>query len=438
MGDVIITNARIVSDFYDINKLYEIYISGGIIKEIGEKTERTDINAQVVDAGKMLVMPGLIDMNCKICEAGYENKDNIITVSKSAIEGGFTSITTSPRTQPVVDSKSVVEYVYSKAHDNAEINFYLYGSITKGCEGKEVAEMGEMISKGVIAISDGGACIDDSNLLRNVMLYLKMFNVPVVLGCLDERVADGGMVNSGYMSTKLGLKGSPTEAEVLMAARNLILAKYTGSRIHLSPLTTKDSIHMVRDYKKRDVQVTSATCPHYFTLSEKEIENFNTIAKVNPPLRTKNDINSVLYGLYDGTIDVISSGHTPAAYDRKNTEFEKAAYGISSLETALMVTFTELLTKEHKDVDDDISFTPLDIAKKMSENPAKILGLKGKGVIKEGMDADIIIVDDKNEYTVDASKFFSKAKYSPYEGQKFYGKCIGMICGGKILKMPKL
>jgi dihydroorotase len=264
------------------------------------------------------------------------------------------------------------------------------------------------------------------------MLYLKMFNVPLILGCMDESVSDGGMVNSGYMSTRLGLKGSPTEAEVLTAARNLILAKYTGSRIHLSPLTTRDSIHMVRDYKKRDVRVTSGTCPHYFTLSENYLENYNTFAKVDPPLRTEEDIISVLYGLNDGTIDVISSGHTPAAYDRKNTEFENAAYGISSLETALMVTFTALVKTKHS----DMSFTPLDIVKKMSENPAKILGLETKGIIKEGMDADLIIVDDKNKFVVDASKFHSKAKYSPYDGKEFYGKCVGMICGGRVLKRP--
>jgi dihydroorotase len=253
------------------------------------------------------------------------------------------------------------------------------------------------------------------------------------MGCLDEKIADGGMINSGYMSTKLGLKGSPTEAEVLMAARHLILAKYTGAKIHLTPLTTRDSIHIVRDYKKRDVQVTCGTCPHYFTLSEEYIDNFNTLAKVKPPLRTKNDNVSVLYGLYDGTIDVISTGHTPASFDRKNTEFEKAAYGISSIESALMVTFTELVKKEHEG---ELKFTPLDIVKKMSENPAKILGLKTKGIIKEGMDADLIIVDDKNKYKLDASKFCSKAKYSPYDGNEYYGKCVGMVCNGKVVKKP--
>lgn len=421
--ELVIKNARIVSEFYDIDKPLDIYIKNGFIKKIGEKLE---YKCQSIDADNMLVMPGLIDMSCKICEAGFENKNNIITVSESAAAGGFTTITTAPNTQPIIDGMAVVEYIYSKATEHSNVNIVPIGSVTKGCKGKEIAEIGQMISKGVLAMSDGGNSIGNANLLRDIMIYLNMFDVPLITHCIDRELEDGGVVNSGYMSTKLGLKGSPVEAEEVVVARNLVIAIHTGTRLHLANITTEGSVAHVNNVKKNGAQnITSGTCPHYFTLSEKEVEGYNTFAKVDPPLRTPKDMSALIEGLRDGTIDVIGSGHTPASYDTKNAEFDKAAYGIPSLETALMVCFTKLVKGN--------GFTPLELAQKMSHNPAKILGLKTKGVIKEGMDADIIIVDDRNEYVVDSSEFFSKAKYSPYDGLKMYGKVIKTICGGKII-----
>lgn len=420
--EMLIKNAHIVSEFYDLEKLYDVYIYDGIIKEIGQNLS---YNCEKMNADGNLLMPGLIDISCKICESGYENKDNVIRVSESAAAGGFTTLTTSPNTLPIIDNKSVVEYVYAKAAAGSIINMYLFGSMTKGCEGVEIAEIGEMIDKGVIAIADGGASIQNSDTLKNIMLYIKMFDVPLIMQCMDKDLAGDGMVNSGYMSTKLGLKGNPIEAEEIMVSRNLILAKHLCCKMHLTNITGAKSVHLIRDAKEDTEIITAGTCPHYFTLTENEVDNFNTFAKVNPPLRTQEDVDGIIEGLRDGTIDIISSGHMPAPFDRKNTEFEKAAYGISSLETSLMVSYTALVKSGVISV--------LELADKMAKNPAKILGLRTKGIIKEGMDADLVVVDVNNEYVVDSSFFASKAKYSPYDGHKFYGKPICTICGGKIV-----
>lgn len=419
---LIIKNAFITDKDYKKNNPRDIYIENGIIKKVGNNL---NFDAEILDANFNAVIPGLIDMNCKICEAGYENKDNIVTVSKSAAAGGYTSITTSPNTQPIVDNKTVVEYIYSKSRDESKVNIYPYGSMTKGCIGEEAAEIGEMILAGVVAISDGGNTISNSELLKDILLYSKMFDIPIITMCQDRNLSGCGVINSGYMSTKMGLIGNPRESEEIIVARNLILAKYTGARLHISHVTTKGSVELIKYAKEKGVNVTSGTCPHYFTLSEKAVESYNTIAKVYPPLRTEEDIKAIKNGIKDGTIDIIASGHTPAAYNRKMTEFDKAAYGISSLETAFSVSFTNLVN--------DNDFTIYDLLKRMSENPAKILKLKNKGAIKEGYDADLSIVDIKNEFIIEASKFVSKAKYSLYDNQMLKGKVINTIVKGKIV-----
>lgn len=421
--DILVKNARIVSEGIDINKINDIYIKNGIIEDVAESIQVDDI--KTIDAQKNYVLPGLVDMYCKICESGYENKHNVITVSKSAAAGGYTSITSSPNTQPIIDNKTVVEYIHSKARELSKINIFPYASITKGCAGKQIADIGEMILAGVVGISDGGISIESSEILRDVLLYSKMFDIPVINHCQDIALSGKGVVNRGYMSTKLGLEGIPREAEEIIVSRNLILAKYTGAKIHLSHITTRDSVGLIRQAKRNGVNVTCGTCPHYFILSEQAVDYYNTFAKVDPPLRTQDDILAIKEGIKDGTIDVIATGHTPASVDRKNMEFDKAAYGISSLETAFMSSYTKLVNSK------DISFNKL--VNIMSTKPAQILGLKNKGLIKKGYDADIIIVDCNKDVTVDSSTFFSKAKYSLFDNMVFKGDVIKTIVKGKVI-----
>lgn len=420
----IIKNAFIVSDKYDINKKLDMYISNGTIVKIGENIE-TNEETEIIDAEGFFVMPGFIDMYCKMCEAGYENKHNIVMISQSAAVGGFTTITSLPNSQPVIDNKTVVEYVYSKTREKSSINMFPYGSMTKECLGKEVTEIGEMIDAGIVAISDGGVPVDDNRLLRNILLYSKMFDVPVITFCLDRQLTGRGVINSGYMSTKMGLEGILREAEDVAVSRNIILAKNTGARLHISHVTTRGAVELVRYGKENGVNVTAGTCPHYFTLSEMAVEGYNTFAKVLPPLRTDDDIKAVKEGIKDGTIDVITSGHTPVSIDKKKTEFDNANFGISGLESAFPVCFTEMVDSGTIDIKDMVRL--------MSSNPAKILGLKNKGYIEEGFDADFIIVDLNEKYNIDASSFKSKAKYSPFDGKCVKGRAIKTFVKGNCI-----
>ncbi len=421
---ILIKNGRIVSDFISIDEKNDIFIENGVIKDIGKNLGGDD--AEIIDAENKIVMPGCIDMYNKICESGYENKDNIIRISESAASGGYTTIASEPNSQPVVDNKTVVEYVYTKTREQASVNIFPYGSMTKNCEGKEVAEIGDMVTAGVVALSDGGNTVSNAELLRNILLYSKMFDVPVITFCQDERLAGNGVVNSGYMSTKMGLRGIPKEAEDIIVARNMLLAKYTGAKLHISHVTTKGAVELIRYGKATGINITAGTCPHYFTLSEKAVEGYNTFAKVSPPLRTEEDIEAIKEGLRDGTIDVIASGHTPAFVERKLTEFDNAAFGISGLEVAFPVSYSELVEKG--------VLTIHELAEKMCGNPAKILGLNSKGSIEKGKDADLIVVDTENVFNIVAERFFSRAKYSPYGNRQVKGKTLVTVVKGKILR----
>ena len=403
---ILIKNASIVSKDFNVDEKFDIYIKDSVIEDIAY-----DINTEaeeVIDANGFLVMPGCIDMYSKICESGYENKNNIITISQSATSGGYTTIISAPNSQPVIDNKTVVEYVFKKTIEQADVNIFPYGSMTIGA----------------IGLSDGAYSILDTELMRNIFLYSKMFDVPVITFCEDRNLSRNGVVNDGIMATKMGLIGIPNVAEDIIVSRNLLLAKSTEARIHITHITTKGAVDLIRQGKEDGINVTADTCAHYFTLSEKALEGYNTFAKVSPPLRTEEDIQAIIEGLKDGTIDAIATGHTPASIERKITEFDNAAFGISSLEVSFPVSYTELVEKGILSVNEFID--------KMSYNPSKILGLNKKGCIKKGNDADIIIVDTKKEFEIQGKNFFSRAKYSPYDNKKVKGKIVVTIVKNKV------
>ncbi|MCD8158605.1 MAG: dihydroorotase [Clostridiales bacterium] len=419
MKRVLIKNCHIISPKCSSKSLNSLLVIDGKISDMGDINVECD---EIYDAEGNYLLPGLIDMNCKICEDGFESKDNLKIVSLSAAAGGFTSLAVTPDTQPIIDNKTVVDYVIQRGKTESKVNIYPYGSITKGCNGRDVAEIGKMVSKGIVGISDNGGRVREATVLRDVLRYSKMFDIPVISGGLDESLSEGKVVNEGIISTKLGLFGSPREAEEVVVSRNLVLGRYTDARLHLPTVTTEFSVELIEKSKVDNDNITAGTCPHYFSLTEKEVEGYNTYAKVNPPLRTKKDADAVKEGIYSGVIDVIASGHTPASIHRKQVEFDLAAYGISSLETAFAVSFTELCGKD---------FTVSDLVRVMAENPAKILKLKNKGTIKKDYDADLIIVDLKNEYAVKGSEFYSKADYTPFEGKKVKGKVIKTFVKGE-------
>lgn len=419
----LLKNCRVIGCGYERDKRTDIYVADGVIEKIGENLEIEGV--KTLDVGGHAVLPGLIDMHCNICDPGYEYMEDIKTVSHSAIRGGFTTITCEPNTQPTIDNKTVVEYIVSKSKENSLVNIYPYGSMSIGCEGKVMAEIGEMYEAGIVGISDGDEFTDSAAFLRNVMRYSKMFDLPVITHCEDRGLSGSGVMNEGYTASCLGLTGMPREAEEVIVARNLILAEHSGARLHITHVSTKGSVQLIREAKRRGVQVTCDTSPHYFLLTEEAIGEYDALAKVNPPLRTKEDVEAIIKGIADGTIDVISTGHSPTNLTDKHKEFGNAVYGISSLETTFALCYTYLVASGAISAEKLVGL--------MSQKPAEILRLYNKGSIEEGKDADLIIVDTKEGYRIDPVHFASKAKFSPFAECEVHGKVLYTMVGGKLL-----
>lgn len=419
----LLKNCRIIGCGYKRDRRLDIYIADGVIEKIGEGLTLEGV--KTLDVGGHAVLPGLIDMHCNICDPGYEYIEDIKTVSHSAIRGGFTTITCEPNTQPTIDNKTVVEYIVSKSKENSLVNIYPYGSMSIGCEGKVMAEIGEMYEAGIVGISDGDEFIDSAAFLRNVMKYSKMFDLPVITHCEDRALSGEGVMNEGFTASCLGLLGMPREAEEIIVARNLILAEHTGARLHITHVSTKGSVQLIREAKKRGVPVTCDTSPHYFLLTEEAIGDYDALAKVNPPLRTREDAEALIAGIADGTIDVIATGHSPTNLTDKHREFGNAVYGISSLETTFALCYTFLVETGVISAEKLVSLA--------SQKPAEILRLYNKGSIAEGKDADLIVVDTKESYRIDPEHFASKAKFSPFAEQEVRGKVLYTMVSGKML-----
>ena len=383
-----------------------------------------DIEAdKVIDAGGLYVLPGLVDAHCHLRDPGYEYKEDIVSGTKSAARGGFTSIACMPNTNPAVDNAAVVRYIIEKSQKEGYVNVYPIGAITKGLEGNELSEMGIMREAGIVAVSDDGKPVMNSDVMKKALIYAGQFGLPVISHCEDLNLTDNGSMNEGLTSTILGLRGIPSASEDVMVSREIILSEYTNVPIHIAHVSTKVSVELIRQAKNRGIKITAETCPHYFTLTEEACRDYNTNAKMNPPLRSQKDLEAVIEGLKDGTIDIIATDHAPHHFDEKNVEFEKAANGIVGFETALALSYTGLVEKGH------LSFQQM--IEKLTVNPAKMLKID-KG-LEEGKTADIILVDFDNEYKVDVSKFVSKGKNSPFDGFKVKGRVMMTIVGGKFV-----
>lgn len=419
----LIKGGFVVSDGIDITKPADVLIEGDKIKSVGYSL---DVKAdKITEAAGLYVYPGFIDMHCTVCEPGHESVEDMETASVSAARGGFTTIVCIPDTEPAVDNKTVVEYIITKSREYSKVNIYPYGSMTIGCKGEKASEMGEMIRAGAVGIADGDLTVENAQLMRNIFVYSKMFDVPVITHCEDRALSGTGVINEGRVSTILGLRGMPREAEDIIVARNVVLAESTGARLHIAHISTKGAVDIVRRAKARGVNVTCETCPHYFTLTEEAAMQYNTYAKVIPPLRTEDDTKAIIEGLADGTIDVIASGHMPTRIEHKQREFDRASYGISAFETAFSLSYTALVRTG--------ILSESQLAYKMSKNPAEILNFKTKGKIKAGNDADIVIMDINNEYVIEPSEFYSKAKFTPAKGKRVYGNTVSCIVGGNVV-----
>ncbi|MCH5186076.1 MAG: dihydroorotase [Oscillospiraceae bacterium] len=420
---ILIKGGRVINPRNGFDEITDIFVENGIITEIGNDLDLDGIEMEVIDASGKIVAPGLVDMHCHLRDPGQEYKEDIESGAKSAVMGGFTSVACMPNTSPVIDNASVVEYIIKKAESAGYANVYPIGAITKGLAGEELAEIGELKFAGVVAISDDGKPVQRANIMRHALEYAKMFDVAVVSHCEEMSLVENGSMNEGFMSTYLGLRGITRAAEEVMVSRDILIAESTDTSVHIAHVSTRGSVELVRQAKKRGVSVTCETCPHYFTLTEKAVSGFNTNAKMNPPLRTDDDIEAIKAGLADGTIDVIATDHAPHHTDEKNCEFDIALNGIVGFETALGLAVTHLVRTG--------ILTLNELIRKMSLNPSNILGLN-KGSLEINKIADIVIFDPNKKYTVNTDDFLSKSKNSPYNGWILFGKPDYTVVNGKI------
>lgn len=423
--NLLIKDGHIVDPSQGIDSTGDILIEDGRIKEIVLRPSAISLqpsNLKIINATGLYVLPGFVDMHCHLREPGFSHKETIRTGTRAGLRGGFTTLCCMPNTDPINDNETVTEFILRKTYAEGACYVYPIGAITKGQRGEELAEMGKMNKAGCIAFSDDGRPVMNSLIMRRALEYSKAFAVPVISHAEDLHLSEGGVVNEGKVSVRLGLKGAPKEAEEIMIARDIMLARLTGGRLHIAHVSTKGSVELIRRAKQEGIKITAETCPHYFTLTEEAIENYNTNAKVNPPLRTDEDIEAIIEGLRDGTIDVIATDHAPHHRDEKLQEFDKAPSGISGLETALALSL-RLFHLGH--------LTLKDIVRLLSLNPAKILGLQ-KGTLQIGKEAELIIVDINREFKVEAEKFISLGKNTPFDEWTLKGIVVAAICKGEL------
>lgn len=405
-----------------VNGPADVLIENGKIAAVGQKL-KAPADAKVIDATGKVVLPGFIDLHVHFREPGFEYKETIQSGTAAAVAGGFTSVCCMPNTNPVNDNQSITEFILEKARAAGNANVFPVGAITKGSEGKELAEIGDLHRAGCVAISDDGLPVTNSLVMRRAMEYAIAFDVPVVDHCEDLHLSEGGCMNEGLVSTQLGLAGMPAAAEDIMVARNLALAELTGARLHLAHLSTAGSVRMVREAKARGITVTAEACPHHFMLTEEAVCGYNTHAKMNPPLRTWTDVQAIKEGLRDGTIDVIATDHAPHAMQEKQQEFAAAPNGIVGLETAWPLTLTL--------VEEGVLSLEAAVAKLTTE-PARAFSLK-KGTLAPGADADVAIADLRENWEVDPAQFRSKSRNTPFAGWKVKGRVTTTIVGGRVV-----
>ena len=410
-----------------VNGPADVLIEDGKIVAVGSQlgaANGTKANgATVLDASGKLVVPGLVDLHCHLREPGYEYKETVKTGTASAVAGGFTSICCMPNTNPINDNRAVTEFIRERAVSAGNARVFPIGAVTKQSEGKELAEIGDLRRAGCVAISDDGRPVMNSLVMRRAMEYASAFDMPVVDHCEDLELAEGGCMNEGIVSTELGLAGIPAAAEEVMVARDLALAELTGARLHLAHLSTAGSVRLVREAKARGVRVTAEACPHHFMLTEEAVRGYNTQAKMNPPLRTWQDVEAVREGLRDGTIDVIATDHAPHAVQEKQLEFAMAPFGIVGLETALPLTLS-LVEEGGLSLEAAIA--------KLTTEPAKVFRLD-KGTLAPGVDADVTIVDLQQTWEVHPDRLRSQSRNTPFAGWKLKGAVVATLVGGRVV-----
>jgi dihydroorotase len=421
---LLLKGGRIIDPCRKTDGEMDLLIKDGKIVKIGNifSKGKMSIDAEVLDLRGKWVVPGLIDMHTHLREPGFEYKETIASGSEAAVAGGFCSVACMPNTNPVNDNRSVTEFIRRKASECGLANIYPIAAITVKSEGSLLSEFWDLKEAGAIGFSDDGKSVMNAALMRRALEYASSLDMPVIVHCEDKNLSAGGVMHEGSVSTELGLAGIPAIAEDVMVARDLLLAEFTGAAVHIAHVSTAGAVRLIREAKTRGVRVTAETAPHYFSLTDEAIRNFDTHAKVYPPLRGVDDRSAVCGGLADGTLDIIASDHAPHARTDKEVEFDYAASGLTGLETSLALSL--------RLVNDGI-LTLSCLIEKMTINPAHVLRIP-KGTLGVGADADVTVIDPEKVWKVDCALFTSRGKNSPFHGWTMKGKAVLTIVGGVI------
>jgi len=417
MMDLIVKNGRVVDPARNLDKVADVVIRDGKITEIGSAN---GANLPIFDANGLIVAPGFFDIHVHLREPGTEEAETIATGGNAAVAGGFTAVAAMPNTKPPNDNPSITYYIVSEAKRSSPAHVFPIGAITKEQKGETLAEIGEMFEAGIVGISDDGKPVMDGQLFRRALEYAQMFDMPVIQHCEDLNLSKGGVMHEGIYSTRLGLKGIPSAAEETIVSRDLILAEMTGGKYHVAHLSTRGAVQMVREAKRRGMRISAEVTPHHFTLTDAAVAEYDTNAKMNPPLRSQADIDAIVEGIEDGTIDAIASDHAPHHINLKMLEFDRAPFGITGLETAVGLALTQLRLE------------PRRLVELFSINPQRIMKVKPWGLF-QGSDADLTLIDLNRTWKFDVTQTRSRSRNSPFNGREMKGKAVATIVGGKVV-----
>jgi len=423
LSGILMRGGRLIDPSRGLDERADLYLREGRVEGLGRNLGTPD-GAMVVDAGGQVVCPGLIDLHVHLREPGQEDLETVATGAMAAAAGGFTAVCAMPNTDPVCDNQGVVGFIKAQAQRAARARVYPIGAISVGQKGQQLAEFGELVGAGAVAVSDDGRPVVSSHLMRTALEYAKTFGIPVADHCEDPTLSAGGAMHEGLVSARLGLKGIPAAAEEIMVARDALLAELTGGHVHLCHVSTRGSVEIIRRAKERGIRVTAEATPHHFTLTDEACEGYDTNAKMNPPLREAEDREAIRAALKDGTIDVIATDHAPHHYDAKEREFDDAPNGIIGLESALGLAITELVEPGW--------LTLQELVNRMSTLPARIFNLPG-GTLAPGAPADVTVFDPGASWTVRPDEWFSRSRNTPFRGRQLVGRPTLTIVRGQIV-----
>jgi dihydroorotase len=423
MRPILIRGGRVIDPARGADGVADVYLEDGKVASVGRNLGAPD-DALTIDAAGKVVSPGLIDVHVHLREPGQEDLETVASGAMAAAAGGFSAVCAMPNTDPVTDNQAAVGFIVSQAQRAGKARVYPIGAISLGQKGQQLAEFGELVGAGAVAVSDDGKPVVSSHLMRTALEYARTFGIPVADHCEDPTLSAGGAMHEGIVSTRLGLKGIPSAAEEIMVARDILLAEHTGGHVHLCHMSTRGSVDLIRRAKDKGLRVTAEACPHHFTLTHERCEGYDTNAKMSPPLREPEDREAIRQALKDGTIDAICTDHAPHHYDAKEREFDDAPNGIIGLETALGLAITELVESG--------LLTLCDLIDRMSTKPARIFKLPG-GTLGPGAPADVTITDPTAQWTVDPAQFYSKSRNTPFSGRRLTGRAHVTIVRGQIV-----